>query len=131
MFKIPNIFFVGLLVVVIGIMIYVFIMMLSPKRRGKMLSRQVKSMKEMMQFSSDDLSALTQVGLEAKKKILDNNEDLLKELNKRDAEIEAAGIKTKARAFKEGFAEGAMFCKHCGAMIDEDSKFCKKCGKEQ
>lgn len=24
-----------------------------------------------------------------------------------------------------------MYCKHCGAQIDSDSKFCKVCGKEQ
>lgn len=27
--------------------------------------------------------------------------------------------------------EETMFCKHCGTPIDIDSKFCKKCGKEQ
>ena len=24
-----------------------------------------------------------------------------------------------------------VFCKHCGSKIDADSKFCKKCGREQ
>lgn len=24
-----------------------------------------------------------------------------------------------------------VFCKHCGAQIEEGSKFCNKCGKEQ
>lgn len=27
--------------------------------------------------------------------------------------------------------ENQIYCKHCGSQIDEDSKFCKKCGKEQ
>ena len=27
--------------------------------------------------------------------------------------------------------EETIFCKHCGAKIDADSKFCKSCGKEQ
>lgn len=27
--------------------------------------------------------------------------------------------------------DGQIFCKECGAPIDADSKFCKKCGKEQ
>ena len=24
-----------------------------------------------------------------------------------------------------------IYCKHCGKLIDKDSKFCNKCGKEQ
>ena len=37
-----------------------------------------------------------------------------------------------AKGVKEGVADGeTMFCKHCGALIDADSKFCNKCGKEQ
>ena len=27
--------------------------------------------------------------------------------------------------------EGKMYCKHCGAEIDADSKFCNHCGQEQ
>ena len=27
--------------------------------------------------------------------------------------------------------EGEIYCKHCGELIDEDSKFCNHCGKEQ
>ena len=36
-----------------------------------------------------------------------------------------------ARAIKDGFMDKQIYCKHCGASIDEDSRFCKKCGKEQ
>ena len=37
-----------------------------------------------------------------------------------------------AKGVKEGMAnDETMFCKHCGAIIDADSKFCNKCGKEQ
>ncbi|MBR0385607.1 MAG: zinc-ribbon domain-containing protein [Erysipelotrichaceae bacterium] len=25
----------------------------------------------------------------------------------------------------------AVYCKYCGALIDADSRYCKKCGKEQ
>ena len=27
--------------------------------------------------------------------------------------------------------EDKMYCKHCGKLIDRNSKFCKECGKEQ
>lgn len=41
-------------------------------------------------------------------------------------------ISPKARAIKEGLTEDeTIYCKHCGASIDSDSTFCKKCGKEQ
>ena len=41
-------------------------------------------------------------------------------------------LKIKAEAVKEGFASNGvktMYCKFCGAKIDNDSKFCKECGK--
>ena len=50
-----------------------------------------------------------------------------------NAEIQSNAIKTMASAVREGFdgEQATMFCKHCGAKIDEDSRFCKVCGKEQ
>lgn len=30
-----------------------------------------------------------------------------------------------------GKSSKKIFCKHCGAQIEEDSKFCKSCGKSQ
>ena len=48
---------------------------------------------------------------------------------------EAEAIKTTNRLelfrIKDGFNQNNVFCKHCGCEIDADSKFCKKCGKEQ
>ena len=46
------------------------------------------------------------------------------------AEIKSDGITTMAKAVKNGIKE-TMFCKHCGAEIERDSKFCKECGKQQ
>ena len=37
-----------------------------------------------------------------------------------------------AKGIREGLAEEqTVYCKHCGALIDSDSRFCKSCGKEQ
>ena len=91
------------------IIIFTFAMVISPKLRGKMMSRQVKATKYMMDESKEDI-----------KSISDNMAYATKD-----------GIKTTARALKEGFAEDNIYCKHCGSEIDNDSKFCKKCGKEQ
>ena len=43
-------------------------------------------------------------------------------------------IKTTASAMKDGFTdntEPTIYCKHCGGVIDADSRFCRFCGKEQ
>jgi len=96
--------------VFIGIIFIVTIaMMISPKLRGKMMSRQIKSAKYM----------------------LDQHEDTLKDLTKCQANIQKEGIEITARAIKEGLSGKKSYCKHCGTQIDKDSKFCKECGKEQ
>ena len=101
------------------IFILVFAMMFSPKLRGKMMSKQVKSMKYMMDESKDDIQSIST-----------NMADATKD-----------GIETTTRAIKKGFTEedsiyckyeeDSIYCKYCGAKIDKDSKFCKSCGKEQ
>ena len=94
----------------IGIVfVFVIAMFISPKFRGKMMSRQIKAGKYMMEESKEDI-----------KSISDNMAYATKD-----------GIKTTVGAIKEGLKGESIFCKHCGSSIDADSKFCKKCGKEQ
>lgn len=93
-------------------MIFVFVIaqLVSPKFRGKMMSRQIKSMKYMMDESKDDIESISTDMANATKE----------------------GIETTTRAIKKGFTEdGNIYCKHCGNKIDKDSKFCKNCGMEQ
>ena len=67
-----------------------------------------------------------------KKQILDENEDALMDIAHKEAKVRNVGIKSAAKAVKEGLKEeDTIYCKHCGYEIDSDSKFCKKCGKEQ
>ena len=91
------------------VFVFVIAMFISPKFRGKMMSRQIKASKYMMEESKEDI-----------KSISDNMAYATKD-----------GIKTTVGAIKEGLTQKSMFCKHCGSEIDIDSKFCKKCGKEQ
>ena len=49
----------------------------------------------------------------------------------RKANINKKGIEITANAIKKGLNGSKIYCKHCGKLIDEDSKFCKSCGKEQ
>lgn len=91
------------------VFVFMVAMLVSPKFRGKLMSHQVKATKYMMDESKEDF-----------KSISDNMAYATKD-----------GIKTTARAIKEGFSKDSIYCKHCGSEIDSDSKFCKKCGKEQ
>jgi len=118
-----------------GIFIATFILILSPKARGKMMSKNIKAMKYMTDFSKDDLESIAKesagVLVRSKKQILDENEELLREIADRKTDIETEQIKKKVRAIKEGLETNSMYCKHCGKLIDKDSTFCKHCGKEQ
>ena len=66
---------------------------------------------------------------------LEENKEDLKDVANVAAEINREAVTTTASAFKEGFTSSPedqqMYCKHCGAQIDADSRFCKTCGKEQ
>ena len=96
-------------ILVISFFIYVFGMLFSPKFRNKIMERQLK----------------------AEREYLIHNEGLIKELEKRNAEIEKIGVGTKARAIKEGFSQDTCYCSSCGKVIDTNSRFCKYCGEEQ
>ena len=104
-----NIMFVIVPVFIGLVFIFVMAMFISPKFRGKMMSRQIKAQKYMMDESRDDLKSISDSVAYATKD----------------------GIKTAAGEIKEGFTQSSMFCKHCGNKIDADSNFCKKCGRKQ
>ena len=90
--------------------IFIIASIVSPKFRGKMMSKEVKAKRYMMDEVKDDIESIS--------------------TNMADASKE--GIKITASAIKEGFSgRESVFCKHCGSRIDADSKFCKSCGKEQ
>lgn len=99
------------------------------------MSRQIKATKHMMDYSKEDLkdilSTSADIGINAEKEILDNNEETMMENATRKANINKKGIEITANAIKEGLNGSKIYCKHCGKLIDEDSKFCKSCGKEQ
>ena len=59
----------------------------------------------------------------------ENKEDLT-DIANNTADITSGAVTKTARAVKEGLTE-TVFCKHCGAKIDNDSKFCSFCGKKQ
>lgn len=117
--------------------VYTIAMTFNPKLRGKMMSKNIKAMKHMTDISRDDLEDIYtqfgEMGVNVKGNIINNNEETLRNIANKEANINKEAVKTTFGAIKEGLSGNNenMFCKHCGAMIDSDSKFCKSCGKEQ
>lgn len=133
--KIFPIIFFGILGFTILMFVFVIIQMVSPKARGKMMSKQFKSLKHMTEYARDDMEDVIEnlgnISANAQNNIINQNEDILRNIATKNANINRDAIKTTASAIKEGFSStNTMFCKHCGSSIDVDSKFCKVCGKE-
>ena len=61
--------------------------------------------------------------------IQEENKDDLTAIANNSAEIMSDAVSKTANAIASG-VQKTMFCKHCGAAIDADSKFCSACGKE-
>lgn len=136
MFTTFNIMFVIVGIFIALVFGFTIALIISPKLRGKMMSKQVKAMKHMVDYSKEDMEDLSatlgNVSVKTKKRILDENEEDLTNISNMEANIKKESIKTKARAVKEGFSDvDTIYCKHCGKKIDMDSTFCKKCGKKQ
>jgi len=91
------------------VFIFMLVMLISPKLRGKFMSYQLKANKYMMDESKEDLKSISDSMAYATKD----------------------GIKTTAKAIKEVFLDETIYCKYCEAKIDNDAVFCKKCGKKQ
>lgn len=103
-----NIMFTIVPILILVIFIFTIATIISPKLRGKMMSRNIKAVKYAIDEASDDLKVINDI----------------------TANAESEAITTKVKAFKKGF-KNEVYCKHCGYLIDNDSTFCKKCGKKQ
>ena len=76
-----NIMFIVVSIFILLVFIFVILSIISPKFRGKIMRRQVKATKYMVDYSKDDLedigTNLGNVAINIKKGILDKNEDKL------------------------------------------------------
>lgn len=125
-----NIMFIIVPIFIGAIFIVTIISIVSPKFRGKMMGRSVKATKYMLDDAKDDLAEIGSIAMNTKKKIITENEDVLKDIAKSEADISKEKIESAARAIKDGLSQKTIYCKYCGALIDEDSSFCKHCGKQ-
>lgn len=109
-FDLFNIIFIIVSIVAALIFIFTFFMMFSPKLKSKIMGQNIKATKYM----------------------LNDNEQELKDIAAKSAEINRIGVFETAKAIKEGLTSDDNFikCKYCGSLIDKDSNFCKKCGKK-
>ena len=74
---------------------------------------------------------ITKMTVKSAKYIQKENQNDLNEIANTTADIAKDAVTTTTKAVAHGITnEETMFCKHCGAKIDVDSKFCKSCGKE-
>ena len=74
---------------------------------------------------------MSKMGIQTAKYIQQDNKEDFKEMANTTADIAEEAISKVARSIKEGLDEEKMYCKHCGTLIDADSRFCNKCGIEQ
>lgn len=134
-FEFQKIMFIIVPIISILIFILTVVLMFSSKFRGKLMSKQIKAVKNMTDYSKDDIenimTNLGNISVNAQNNIVTENEETLKNIADKQANINKDSITTISKAIKDGFSKETIFCKHCGSVIDEDSTFCKYCGKEQ
>ena len=112
--------------------IFTFGMILSPTLRSKFMGHQLKMQKRMLEDNKEVIQDLGEIGVKTTKGIMDENEDDLRHISSKGADIASDGITKTVRAIKKGMSDaGDVYCKHCGESIDSDSSFCKACGKKQ
>jgi membrane protease subunit (stomatin/prohibitin family) len=94
------------------------------------ISATSKAINENKDEFGNVISTTTGMVMGATADALRTHKDDLKDMADVGAYASHDAIKSTARAMKEGFKD-TMFCKHCGAEIDRDSKFCSECGGAQ
>lgn len=124
--------YIGIILIVLLIFVLFGIIVVRGSFSKNMMKSLLKQQKDLLSDDEGTLEELASTALKAKKKILENNAEDIAYINQKEAELKSAGIRTTAKAIKDGLTyNDTSFCKHCGTSIDSDSKFCKKCGKEQ
>lgn len=123
-------------ILMVGMITFMICMMFVPSFRSKFFGHQLKMQKRVLEDNKDvmaDIGKISgEIGVKTAKGVIDENEDDIRHVVNKSADISKDAITTTTRAIKKGLTEDdSIYCKHCGASIDSDSTFCKACGKKQ
>ena len=129
--KIFFVFFILIFISIFSFVVYMIISSLTGAGRSRMMKRQLDISKKVLEDNKDTLMELHKMGVDLKKDMLEDNASDLKDIASMEGIISGETIEKQAAALKRGLGQQTKHCKYCGALIDEDSRFCKECGKEQ
>lgn len=73
---------------------------------------------------------IRKIQIDSAKYFQEDNKEALTDMANTRADISKDAITEVAKAVSESI-RNHKYCKHCGAKIDADSKFCSECGKPQ
>lgn len=73
---------------------------------------------------------ISKLSTKSAKYIQKQNKEDLTEIVSTAADISRDAVTTVTKAVKDGLRD-SIYCKHCGAKISSDSKFCSYCGRAQ
>ena len=134
-FSIMEYIFPVIFIVVFGFIIFTFYSALTGKGQSMMMKRQLRRSMKVLEDNKEAIKELnklsSEIGVDTKKTILGEMGDDLKDIASMEADIESTGLEKKAAAIKRGLTEDAVTCRYCGAQIDADSRYCKVCGRQQ
>ncbi len=91
---------------------------------------------KMMDENIDTLKKMQKKMLDMQEEIYAENGEQIERVNKKSAELEAAGTKVKYEAAASGIKEGlsgepTKYCHECGKEINASAKFCSECDTKQ
>ena len=95
---------------------------------------------KMMSDNIKRLKGMQKEMLDIQEEIYDENGEQIERLNKKRAELDAAGTKIHYQAAASGVKEAmssdapdktTKFCHECGTKIQKSAKFCSECGAKQ
>ena len=93
-------------------------------------------MDRMMEENIKRAKVMQKKMLDMQEEFYEENGEQIERVNKRSAELGAAGTKVHYEAAASGIKEGLegsekKFCTECGKEIDASAKYCSECGAKQ
>ena len=130
-FSVFNIFFILMLLLTIAVIGFVIALMFSPKLKSKMMGRQLKATKQILDDNKETIKDIhnlqADILVESTDNILDKHEKTIKKNVNKLADISEYPIEKAGNALKKGLSN-TKECPECGKMNSENAKYCQECG---